>query len=235
MRSYRKENNNALFLLYEPASNLHSAAQKQLRDSFSKLENVIYTTHSQYLINPQWLESTFVVVNEGLNYGQENDNYSSNKTDIKLYYYRDFVSRNPSKTNYFQPILDVLDYAPSNLEIVPKMVITEGKNDYYTFNYYQEILKKIRNRISILPGTSAGNMEYQISLLLGWGTKFIILLDSDNEGKLQRRRYEELFGPKIANSIYTYEMINPNFGGIETEYLFTSDDRIKIQKKQISK
>ncbi len=229
-RSFRKGNNKALFLFDEPASNLHSAAQKQLLDSFSKLENVIYTTHSHYLINPNWLESTFVIVNEGLNYDLNNDNYSSNNTNIKSYYYREFVSKYPSKTTYFQPILDVLDYAPSSLELLPEIIITEGKNDYYTFTYFQEIVKKKRNKVNIMPGTSASSLEYLISLNLGWGSKFIILLDSDKEGKKQKERYIELFGPRISKIIYTYNQIVEELNNITLEKLFTSNDRLKLQQ-----
>ncbi|WP_319416458.1 AAA family ATPase [Marispirochaeta aestuarii] len=227
-RSFRKENNNALFLFDEPASNLHSAAQKQLLDSFSKLENVIYTTHSHYLINPKWLESTFVVVNEGLNYDDNIDDYSSNKTNIKSYMYREFVAKYPSKTTYFQPILDVLDYAPSNLEMVPEVIITEGKNDYYTLNYYQNIIKKKRNKINVMPGTSASSLEYLISLNLGWGNKFVILLDADEEGNIQKERYIDIFGVKIESLINTISEINDKFKKKRTEDLFTNEDKMKI-------
>src|SRR5690606_38460271 len=67
-RAYRKENKNAFFLFDEPASNLHPSAQSELLKSFEKLPKVIYTTHSQYLINPKWLESTFVIKNEAIDY-----------------------------------------------------------------------------------------------------------------------------------------------------------------------
>jgi predicted ATP-dependent endonuclease of OLD family len=61
-RGFRRSGpRDVVFLLDEPASNLHSSAQTQLLQSFSALPawcTVIYTTHSHHLINPDWLEST---------------------------------------------------------------------------------------------------------------------------------------------------------------------------------
>jgi predicted ATP-dependent endonuclease of OLD family len=58
---------NILFLLDEPASYLHPSAQVKVLEAIEGLsENafVIYTTHSHHMINPNWLSSTYVVVDE---------------------------------------------------------------------------------------------------------------------------------------------------------------------------
>ena len=44
--------------------------------------------------------------------------------------------------SYFQPILDRLDYQPSIVEPIPNIVILEGKNDWYTFRYFEDLLKR---------------------------------------------------------------------------------------------
>lgn len=134
-----------VFLLDEPASNLHSSAQAQLLDSFGGMQDkcsVIYTTHSQHLINPAWLENAYVVRNEGLHYTDTDDDYSAKRTTITLHRYRDFAVRHPDQTTYFQPILDVLDYSPSRLENIPDIVMLEGKNDYYTLSLLKQFLCK---------------------------------------------------------------------------------------------
>jgi predicted ATP-dependent endonuclease of OLD family len=229
-RTFRKENNNALFLFDEPASNLHPSAQTELLKSFEKLPKVIYTTHSHYLINPKWLENTFVIKNEAIDYEDELI-YNSKNTNIKINRYREFAVKHPEQSNYFQPILEVLDYRPSNLELVPNVVITEGKNDFYTLNYFQETIFKSRSLIKIVPGTSSSNLETLISLYLGWGRKFIILLDSDKEGKKQRDRYIEVYGESISDLIITFETINPLWSNNELEDLFSKDDQLLIQQK----
>ena len=65
-----------LFLLDEPASNLHPSSQHKLLHS---LENVvsdcklIYSTHSHHLINPKWLTGTYIVKNKAIDYNNAED------------------------------------------------------------------------------------------------------------------------------------------------------------------
>ncbi len=228
-RTFRKINKNAFFLFDEPASNLHPSAQVELLKSFEKLPKVIYTTHSHYLINPKWLENTFVIKNEAIDYDNEVE-YNSKNTNIKIYKYRDFAVKYPNQSNYFQPILEVLDYRPTNLELVPNVIITEGKNDYYTFNYIQTIIRA-KTKFVLIPGTSSSNLETLISLYLGWGRKFIVLLDADKEGIKQKNRYCKLYGESIADLIFLYTDINSNWKNFETEDLFSIADKIKVQSK----
>lgn len=61
-----------LFLLDEPASNLHAKAQMQLLDNLSKIatngNKILYSTHSHYLINPSWLDQAYIVSNKAIDY-----------------------------------------------------------------------------------------------------------------------------------------------------------------------
>ena len=91
-RGYRsRKSNNILFLLDEPASNLHTTAQLRLQKSLAEMAKAdckfIYTTHSQYLINPKWLETTYIVKNEGLSYETDEniDDFSVKKTKITIH------------------------------------------------------------------------------------------------------------------------------------------------------
>jgi predicted ATP-dependent endonuclease of OLD family len=229
-REFRTVNKNAFYLFDEPASNLHPSAQTELLKSFEKLPKVIYTTHSHYLINPKWLESTFVIKNESIDYDNE-ENYNSKNTKISIHKYREFAVKYPNQNNYFQPILEVLDYKPSNLEMVPEVVITEGKNDFYTLMYVQEILLKRKKILKIVPGTSASNLENLISLYLGWGAKFLILLDSDKEGIKQKKRYIDLFGKLIEPLIITYSDVDISWENYEMEILFKDIEKEKIIKE----
>lgn len=228
-RSFRKTNNNVFFLFDEPASNLHPSAQMELLKSFEMLPKVIYTTHSHYLINPKWLENTFVIQNQAIDYNDE-VKYNSKNTNIKIHKYRNFAVNYPNQTTYFQPILEVLDYRPTNLELVPKVILTEGKNDFYTYNFIQKILYNNED-IRLMPGTSSSNLETLISLYLGWGRKFIILLDADKEGEKQKKRYCEIFGETLNELIFTYSDIEQSWGNYQTENLFEEHDRMLIQNK----
>jgi predicted ATP-dependent endonuclease of OLD family len=113
LRDFLSEKKGYLFLFDEPASNLHSSAQKHLLKCFDSIaENghqVINSTHCQHLIAPKWLENTFIVKDTTQNLDEkEIYSYLKKETDINIKNYRNFVSSNPSDTTYFQPILDVM-------------------------------------------------------------------------------------------------------------------------------
>lgn len=59
-RTLRADKTGVIFLLDEPAANLHATAQVEILNSLGKLaygENVVmYSTHSHYLVNPAWLD-----------------------------------------------------------------------------------------------------------------------------------------------------------------------------------
>lgn len=110
------------------------------------------------------------------------------------------------------------------------VVITEGKNDFYTMNYFQKVLNN-KNIINIIPGTSASNLETLISLYLGWGSKFIVILDDDKQGNIQKERYLNIFGDIVANSIFTLKDINSTWEKCELEKLINIEDQEKIIKE----
>ena len=62
------------------------------------------------------------------------------RISIKAIPYKNFVANYPNQQDYYQPVLDALDYQPGLLEKVPNIIITEGKNDFYTLCYINEVL-----------------------------------------------------------------------------------------------
>lgn len=235
-RSYRKSQSNTLFLLDEPASNLHAKAQMQLLNSFAKITEssgkIIYSTHSHYMINPHWLENTFIVRNEGLNYDDQESEYeySSRETDIRIEKYRKFVGENPDKETYFQPILDTLAYTPSKLELVNDAIMLEGKNDYYIIEYFLSIISKKKKNLHLLPGSGAGRLDTLISLYLGWGKNFIIILDDDTAGKIEKNRYIHEW--LLSNDrVFTLYDINKDWKGFKIEDLFDASDIMKLKNE----
>jgi len=234
-RGFRKSaSKNVLFLFDEPASNLHPSAQNQLLESFKKMSGncrIIYTTHSHHLINPEWLENTFVVKNEGLNLLTDAESYTARKTNITLTRYREFAVHHPDQANYYRPILDVLDYSPSKLENIPDVVMIEGKNDYYSLQFMQNIILKSSTKVNFVPGMSSGSLDNLIRLYCAWGRQFIVLLDSDPEGKKQKARYEQLFESVVKGRIFTIDEIDSVWAGAEMESLFSTADKLAIQKE----
>ena len=235
-RQYRREKKNTLFLFDEPASNLHSRAQAQLLQSFTTIigggqGKILYSTHSHYMINPKWLENIYIVSNGSLYDDDESMyEYSSRDTDIEVTPYREFVSHNPAKVNYFQPILDTLEHAPSSLENISNAVFVEGKNDFYMIKYFNEIILGNQETFSVIPGTGAGGFDTLIRLYLGWGKKFILLLDDDEAGRRNRDEYIREWDPQ-GFLVLTLGDISEDWRGLGMDKLLSEADVENIRAK----
>lgn len=226
-----------LFLLDEPASNLHSTAQKRLLETFEhfiederKPLKLLYTTHSHHMINPKWLEGAYVVKNEAVNYSEP---FGDRKvTNITAVPYKRFVANYPNQQDYFQPILDALEYQPGLLEKVPSVIITEGKNDYYTLRYANEILLKNKyKKIHFIPGAGCDKNHSIIQLYIGWNKQFMILLDADNAGRKAKKLYKDIFGDLIVDNIKTYDEFVPEIGAVAMEDIFTEAEKLAITQR----
>ena len=221
-----------LFLLDEPASNLHPSAQSELLGSLNRLEpdcRVLYTTHSQYLINPDWLDSTFVVQNAGLDYeGDVISDFTARSSMISAVPYRRFVTSHPDKTSYIQPILEVLAYQPSKLERLDPVVLVEGKYDAQLIALFRDVYSLGLEGFGIAPGVGADSLDDLIRIYLAWGCKFIVLLDSDRPGEEAKKRYLQDFGPFVAERVFTLVDLKPQWKGRKLEQLFHKQDRLRV-------
>lgn len=226
-----------LFLLDEPASNLHSTAQKRLLETFERFvqdENrslkLLYTTHSHHMINPKWLEGAYVVKNEAVDYSEP---FGDRKvTNITAVPYKRFVADYPDQQDYYQPILDTLEYQPGLLEKVPNIIITEGKNDYYTLRYINEVLLKNKyKKIHLLPGAGCDKNHSIIQLYMGWNKSFMVLLDADKAGQKAAKEYVSTFGNIILQNIKTYEDFVSEIGAVAMEDIFTEAEKLTITQR----
>jgi hypothetical protein len=224
-----------LFLFDEPASNLHQTAQRALLSSLGELSReavIIYTTHSHHLIQPMWLGTTFVVTNAGLEPDALSADFSAERTDIHITPYRQFAAKHPDQSHYFQPILDVLEYVPSELELIPDVIMVEGKTDYYLLSYYQSVMLNLppTERLNLMPGGGAGSMDDALQLYLGWSRPFVALLDSDRAGLAQTSRYLEKFGLILKPHLMTLAdgSGKENAKGIES--LLNDHDKLNLQR-----
>lgn len=201
-----------LFLFDEPASNLHAAAQQKLIDSFPEItkgnHTLAYSTHSHYMIEPKWLEQTFIVTNRSDAPDEsiiDDLSLSDESLDIRATRYRAFVGKHPNQTNYFQPVLDRLNVIPSRFDIDRTSVIVEGKSDYYILRYAARTLNK--DEIPIIPGLGAGTFGALIALHLGWGVGMVVLLDADKKGKTERDKYQTDFGLRSESVLILEDLV----------------------------
>ena len=131
-RKYRNEN--TIFLLDEPAANLHASAQEKIMSNLNKLSrdcNVIYSTHSPYLIDIENLEDTRIVKNK-------NSNSETKPADIICSNIGNANDRDDLNTIY-----NYLDFKLPILFIKDKSKIKEiiDKLKHLKLNYYFEKLK----------------------------------------------------------------------------------------------
>lgn len=216
-----------LFLLDEPASNLHSSAQKNIMDAIEKLSRtstVIYSTHSHFLINTTWLTGAHIVINKAIDEEQLDGDFTESEAKITIKRYYDLVS-NSSIENaklLFQPILDALEYRYTDFDMVPDIIITEGKNDWHTFRYVFWCVMDRRD-LKLYPGRGRDSNDDIIRLYLSWGRNFVYLLDGDSPGETTKQKLVKEFGKDLDNRIYTLKDIVSVSGA--TEELFTAVDK----------
>lgn len=219
-RVARKGTRALMFLFDEPASNLHAAAQQKLIDSFPEIargpDTLLYTTHSHYMIEPKWLEQTFIVTNRAdtpeTNSVLDAISLDDESLDVRVTPYRKFVNDNPGQTSYFQPILDRLEVIPSRFDTKRASIILEGKSDYYILRYAAKVAGI--QELPLLPGLGAGTFGALAALHVGWNLDFLFILDGDGQGKVERDRYVSEFGiPK--DRIATIDEFLPTISVIE--------------------
>ncbi len=111
------------------------------------------------------------------------------ETNIQIIPYRRFVGGHNDKATYYQPILDALDYTPAILDHQARTVMVEGKGDFYLFTYFREVVLDDLQDVRFLPSSGANDLGPLLSLYLGWGYSFMMLLDDDAAGRAARKRY----------------------------------------------
>lgn len=198
-RVARSKSRPLLFLFDEPASNLHAAAQQKLIDCFPEIAKgdhaLAYSTHSHYMIEPKWLEQTFIVTNRAdtpLTSVLDDISLDDESLDIRVASYRSFVNSHSSQTSYFQPILDRLEVVPSRFDMQKASIVLEGKSDYYIIRYATNAIGE--KDLPLLPGLGAGTFGALAALHVGWNLNFLFVLDGDRQGKIERDRYITEYG-----------------------------------------
>ena len=223
-----------IFVFDEPAANLHARAQAELLKSFDKIASdgnkIIYSTHSHHMINPQWLSGAYIVENTSIDY-DENDSFelSTKPTNIRITKYRDFVSQHPKRTSYFQPVIEKLEYSMPEIIGSAPFAIIEGITDYYALKLAAK-LSGCEFGFRLIPGVGSGSSGPLISLLLGRGERFIVLLDDDKAGRKEAQRYKDEWFLNAA-TVITLADVDAKFIGFEMENLISKETVEMIRQR----
>lgn len=165
---------NAILLLDEPGIHLHLKAQFNLINFFQKLKEtnqLIYTTHSPFLIDENHLEQVRSVF-------QDKDGITK-ITDNNLI---------PDEKSIF-PLQAALSYKTSQVIYKGlKQLLVEGDSDFNYIKAINKILFKLEKEtldkdLIIVPCKSASKIDMYARLFIDLENVPVVFLDSDEEGK----------------------------------------------------
>ena len=171
-----KGHKDAILLLDDPGLYLHAAAQSDLIKVLQKLSDrnqLIYTTHSPFMIDMENIESVRTVTesNEGTKVSTEV--WSSDKDALF-------------------PLQAALGYSMSQSLFVGQYnLIVEGITDFWYLSCLTNIMREagrehLNEKIVITPAGGASKTALLAAMLAGQKLKVGVLLDTDSEGKKVR-------------------------------------------------
>lgn len=213
--SLNKSGSGAVILIDEPGSYLHPRAQRDilkiLQEKIVKAENqVVFSTHSSDLIDPERMHRLRLVLNKK----------GKGTTIHKL---TDIAVRENGSTEFADALSPVIAAIGKDLSkdfsiVGKKNVLVEGISDYYYLTTLREKPAfKLPADIRIIPMTGAPSISHMVSIMIGWGLEYAVVMDRDDQSdEMFRKLTDELDVPR--NRILRIE------GGKAIEDLFSEND-----------
>ena len=214
---------NYIILIDEPGVYLHINAQKEVlklfEDFATKNNQIIYTTHSPFMIYEDKLYRSRLIIKD--------DKGNSN---IGNKYYS-LPHKMGSKTETLTPILTAMgisNYNILSLDNKKCSIITEGISDYNYIKGYLHI-KKNNNIYNIIPSVSVDNINNIVSIFIGWGCNFKVILDQDNSGRKQYKLLKNKLAIDSSNIVFIDgETLPIEKKKFTIEDVFSDSDKNKI-------
>lgn len=168
---------NSVLLLDEPGLNLHPTAQQELISFFetlSKKNQILYSTHSPFLIDGQHIERVRPVT--------EDDDGHSNIS----------IGEWPKDRETIFPLQAAAGYSMlQGLFQHKNNVLVEGMSDYYyltALSYQCALAGKgtLPDDVYITPCGGTKNVGHIASLFLGQKVRPVVILDADDAGRVRK-------------------------------------------------
>lgn len=192
---YKDNPSNAIYLLDEPGSYLHSSAQEELLSELKAISSnntLLYCTHSQYLLDPDKINISTIRIAMKQGGSIELKNFNS--------YGKSY------NQGALTPLMDAL-HLKTGLENIDtkNIIITEGITDFYLFKMLIEYRKEFQGfDLQIIPGAGAQNLKDLISLSIAWSSKYLVLFDQDVAGRQAYKKYLAYFGSSEKHNFRFY-------------------------------
>jgi AAA15 family ATPase/GTPase len=210
------DNRDLVLLLDEPGLNLHAKAQHDflrfINDRLAPNHPVAYTTHSPFMLEPERLHRSRLVVDD--------PESSHEGTEIS-----DDILGSDEDTIF--PLQAVLGYdLIRTLLIGPECLLVEGKSDMIYLQVMSDILDRkdrtpLSHRWTIVPVNGADNVPTFVSLFGASNLTIGVLLDDDSRIDQRLREIEERSVLDLDHVKTVSEFIEEDEG--DTEDLFSED------------
>jgi hypothetical protein len=208
-----------IILLDEPALGLHARAQKDfirfIEERLAKRCQVIYTTHSPFMVQPGKLERVRLVEDRGPEHGAKVS--------------QDVLTTDPDT---LFPLQGALGYdLAQNLFIAPNNLVVEGTSDYTYLTVVSDYLKQqakrqyLDERWSIIPVGGADLIPTFVALL-GTRLEITVLVDAQKAGH-QRLSRLAANGYLAKQRIVTIGQVLGRVAA-DIEDLFTDDEYLLL-------
>lgn len=188
------KNGDVLFLLDEPGVFLHVNAQKELLVLFNELcesnGQLIYTTHLPYMLDTENIYCIRRVEKDGNGQSHIFNRVYSGGVEL------------PSRQETLTPLVKAMgcDMKYSMDISSRKNIVTEGITDrMYLEAGINEV--GILDEVNIVPSNGVTTISNVVSILVGWGCDYRILLDYDSAGFTEYKRLLKGFGDEIKEKI----------------------------------
>ena len=213
---------NYILLMDEPGLNLHASAQADLLhfiEDLSKNYQIVYTTHSPFMIDSSNLQRVRTVL--------ETDKGSVISNSVQ--------EKDP---NTLFPLQAALGYdIAQNLFISKKNLLVEGVSDLVILTALSGVLESLdreglKNDITIVPTGGLEKVATFISLLRGSQLEIVCLLDSYNDPKGEAKM-NDLISQKIIqkNRIHFFDEFLDSYEKADLEDLFLKQDYVNLFNK----
>jgi predicted ATP-dependent endonuclease of OLD family len=223
--AYENEDTPVVILLDEPGLGLHARAQADflrfIDERLSKKCQVIYSTHSPFMVQPGKLERVRLVQDGGRQVGSRvTDNVLSTDQDTLF------------------PLQGALGYdMVQHLFIAPHNLIVEGTSDFTYLSLLSNFLVEsgrtgLDQKWSIIPVGGADLIPSFVALL-GHHLDVTVLVDSRKEGHQRLQQLEQQDILKGTRLIPIGEITGTKLADIED--LFTPDDYLSLLNKAFRK
>ncbi len=211
LKAQTVDESHLILLLDEPDQHLHVNAQKDVLKLISTLATkgaqVLCATHSPYLLELEHLNRIKLILNL-----KEEGTIVEDITTSKV--------GTQSRVDALKPIADTIGVNLGDLShLGEKNVLLEGVSDFYYFQAMKKILKR-EGDYKLVPGIGVRKINNLISFCIGYGLKWVAVLDDDPKsgGNDSRKKFEEIRDyafdgddEKTKEKVY----VNSGFSGIE--------------------